>query len=955
MADEVVGTARVDVKVNVDEFNAGIAAAKRQMEGFSDASKDVQKQYAGLSAAQKRVVDSLLRQANTFGMSKDAMLGYRIETKTSGDIHDYLKRKILESQAEAQTASAKFNQYGKSQKEIAAAMRGVPAQLTDIIVSLQSGQRPLTVLFQQGGQLKDLFGGVVPAAKALGTTFVGMISPATLLAAAIGGLGVAAYAGVKRDEELATAITMAGNAAGVTVSQLNTMVGSVGSATGSFSGAQDALAALAGNTQIASQNFELVAQAAVGMKDVTGAAIEDTIKVFAKLAEDPVKNSQALNEQYNYLTASIYEEIKALEDQGRHEDAAALAQAAYAKAVKQRCDEVKSNLNELGRAWAWLSEVASSAWRKMSSITQVKPIQEQIDNLNTIIGQLNEGSEKERLKSRVEELKKQLATEKQLVETQRVNAAAQKAAISFSADEDKYLTSRQKKDAEHRKNLANIRAEYESARKFVDKNGNSAPLISEAQYRQRIVQENARYREALERGRKTRTPSWGSSISAATMRADVSGIQDALRVERASIQRQTSELEAAFRNGNMSEADYYNQRRDLVRTDAEVQVNALEQQNRRLAQEKANGKDRINLNKQIAKNVSKMAEARADAATSIAKIDADETAAIKKRQAALLSYKQTLADLLATSRTQYGREEATAWMGGQASSYASGMNGISDRVSSERRKLQSDRDQQMALGKWSDDDEKGYQKRLTILSNYQEEAVFLWNNHWNTLRSGEENWVNGAGKAYDDYLESSRNVASQTDKLFGDVFSGLEDSLVDFCTTGEANFRDFATSILKDMVRIQARAAMTGLFKYIGSTGVASSIGSLFAASANGNVFNAPGLHQYSNQIVSRPTLFPFAKGVGLMGEAGPEAIMPLTRTSGGRLGVQAQGTAGAVNVVVNVSSDGTGMTKTSTTKNQDFSMGNALGRLVGTAVQSEMMNQMRPGGILWKWRAGRV
>lgn len=955
MADEVVGTARVDVKVNVDEFNAGIAAAKRQMKGFSDASNDVQKQYAGLTAAQKRVVDSLLRQANTFGMSKDAMLGYRIETKTTGDIHDYLKRKILESQAAAQTASAKFNQYGKSQKEIAAAMRGVPAQLTDIFVSMQSGQRPLTVLMQQGGQLKDMFGGVVPAAKALGTTFIGMISPVTLLAAAIVGLGVTAYAGVKRDEELATAITMAGNAAGVTVSQLNTMVDSVGSATGSFSGAQDALAAIAGNSQIASQNFELVAQAAVGMKEVTGASIENTIKVFAKLAEDPVKNSQALNEQYNYLTASIYEEIKALDDRGRHEDAAALAQAAYAKAVKQRCDEVKSNLNELGRAWAWVGEEASKAWRAMSSITQASTTEDLLKKYQERLADLGpaQTEAKKWLEDQVSKLQKQLATEKQIAETQRVNAAAQKAAISFSAGEDKYLTSRKKKDEEHRKNLADIRAEYESARKFVDKNGNAAPLISEAQYRQRIAQENARYREAL--FGKAKKTHWGSSLSAAKMRADVSGIQDALRVERASIQRQTSELEAAFRNGNMSEADYYNQRRDLVRTDAEVQVNALEQQNQRLAQEKANGKDRINLNKQIAKNASKMAEVRADAATSIAKIDADETAAIKKRQAALLSYKQTLADLLATSRTHYGREEATAWMGGQASSYASGMNGISDRVSSERRKLQSDRDQQMALGKWSDDDEKGYQKRLTILSNYQEEAVVLWNNHWNTLRSGEENWVNGAEKAYDDYLESSRNVASQTEKLFGDVFSGLEDSLVDFCTTGEANFRDFATSILKDMVRIQVRAAMTGLFKYIGSTGVASSIGSLFAASANGNVFNAPGLHQYSNQIVSRPTLFPFAKGVGLMGEAGPEAIMPLTRTSSGRLGVQAQGTAGAVNVVVNVSSDGTGTTKTSTTKNQDFSMGNALGRLVGTAVQSEMMNQMRPGGILWKWRAGRV
>ena len=136
---------------------------------------------------------------------------------------------------------------------------------------------------------------------------------------------------------------------------------------------------------------------------------------------------------------------------------------------------------------------------------------------------------------------------------------------------------------------------------------------------------------------------------------------------------------------------------------------------------------------------------------------------------------------------------------------------------------------------------------------------------------------------------------------------------------------------------------------------IASGISSLFA-SANGNVFHSAGLHAFANQVVNKPTFFPFAKGVGLMGEAGPEAIMPLSRTSNGRLGVVAQSAgAGTVNVVVNVSSDGSGSPKTSTSKGQDASMGNALGRLVGTAVQSEMMNQMRPGGILWKWRAGRV
>lgn len=947
MADEVVGTARVDVKVNVDEFNAGIAAAKRQMKGFSDASNDVQKQYAGLTAAQKRVVDSLLRQANTFGMSKDAMLGYRIEMKTTGDIHDYLKRKILESQAAAQTASAKFNQYGKSQKEIAAAMRGVPAQLTDIFVSMQSGQRPLTVLFQQGGQLKDMFGGVVPAAKALGSTLVGIVSPATVAAAALGTVAYAAYAGIKRDEQLNSAITMTGNAAGVTVSQLNSMVNSIGNATGSFSSAQDAAVQLAGNSKIAGDAFELVASAAVNMKDVTGQSIEDTIAQFNKLADDPVKASQALDAQYHYLNASTFERIKALEDQGRQEEAAALAQKSYAQAMKERAEEVKANLNALGRAWAWVGEEASKAWRAMSSITQASTTEDLLKKYQERLADLGpaQTEAKKWLEDQISKLQKQIDSERKVTAEKQKQKAADDAAKAFIADSDKYLSDREKKDREHLKNLASINAQYKAA------NG----LISEPDYKSRIAKENSRYQASISKGGRKASSRKSVSLTPYITRADVSEIQDALRVERSSIQAQTTALDAAYRSGSMTAADYFSQKRDLVNQDTEAQIKALEKQNRRLAQEKANGKDRINLNKQIAKNVSKMAEVRADAATSIAKIDADETAAIKKRQAALLSYKQTLADLLATSRTQYGREEATAWMGGQASSYASGMNGISDRVSSERRKLQSDRDQQMALGKWSDDDEKGYQKRLTILSNYQEEAVVLWNNHWSTLRSGEENWVNGAGKAYDDYLESSRNVASQTEKLFGDVFSGLEDSLVDFCTTGKANFRDFATSILKDMVRIQVRAAMTGLFKYIGSTGVASSIGSLFAASANGNVFNAPGLHQYSNQIVSRPTLFPFAKGVGLMGEAGPEAIMPLTRTSSGRLGVQAQGTAGAVNVVVNVSSDGTGTTKTSTTKNQDFSMGNALGRLVGTAVQSEMMNQMRPGGILWKWRAGRV
>lgn len=947
MAEETVGTARVDIKVNVAEFQVGVAAAKRSMKGLEGASKEVRDEYNKLTSAERKRVDSLVRQAEAFGLSKDAMLGYRIETRTTGKIQEYLKQQIISANSAAKAATTTFSQYGKSQKEIAAAMRGVPAQITDIVVGLQSGQLPLTVLMQQGGQLKDMFGGVVPAAKALGSTLVGIVSPATVAAAALGTVAYAAYAGIKRDEQLNSAITMTGNAAGVTVSQLNSMVNSIGNATGSFSSAQDAVVQLAGNSKIAGDAFELVASAAVNMKDVTGQSIENTIAQFNKLADDPVKASQALDAQYHYLNASTFERIQALEDQGRQEEAAALAQKSYAQAMKERAEEVKANLNALGRAWAWVGEEASKAWRAMSSITQASTTEDLLKKYQERLADLGpaQTEAKKWLEDQISKLQKQIDSERKVTAEKQKQKAADDAAKAFIADSDKYLSDREKKDREHLKNLASINAQYKAA------NG----LIPESDYKSRIAKENSRYQASISKGGRKASSRKSVSLTPYITRADVSEIQDALRVERSSIQAQTTALDAAYRSGSMTAADYFSQKRDLVNQDTEAQTKALEKQNAVLSKEKANGRDRINLQKQIASNTSKMQEVRSSAAAKLSKIDADETAAIRKRQAALLSYQNTLKDALNTARTQYSREEASAWMGASALSYASGLNGIDDKVSSERRKLQSGRDQQNALGAWNDDDQKAYEQRLAALQGYQKQAVSLWNDHWETLRKGEEDWVNGANSALDDYIESNRKVADQTKQAFTNAFSSMEDSLVDFCVTGKGGFSDMATSIIKDLVRIQIRAAMTGLFKYIGSTGVASSIGSLFAASANGNVFNAPGLHQYSNQIVSRPTLFPFAKGVGLMGEAGPEAIMPLTRTSSGRLGVQAQGTAGAVNVVVNVSSDGTGTTKTSTTKNQDFSMGNALGRLVGTAVQSEMMNQMRPGGILWKWRAGRV
>jgi tape measure domain-containing protein len=122
---------------------------------------------------------------------------------------------------------------------------------------------------------------------------------------------------------------------------------------------------------------------------------------------------------------------------------------------------------------------------------------------------------------------------------------------------------------------------------------------------------------------------------------------------------------------------------------------------------------------------------------------------------------------------------------------------------------------------------------------------------------------------------------------------------------------------------------------------VNTDVSSFFSLNANGNAFGANGIIPFAKGgIVNSPTVFPFAKGIGLMGEAGPEAILPLKRGADGSLGVMASGGGGDVNVVVNVDAKGSSV-------EGDEQGANQLGRVISAAVQSELIKQQRPGGIL--------
>ena len=158
-------------------------------------------------------------------------------------------------------------------------------------------------------------------------------------------------------------------------------------------------------------------------------------------------------------------------------------------------------------------------------------------------------------------------------------------------------------------------------------------------------------------------------------------------------------------------------------------------------------------------------------------------------------------------------------------------------------------------------------------------------------------YVGGIKSALLEIEEEAENVGSQIHDVVKDTFSDMEDTLAEFIVTGENSFEDFADSVLKSLTKIVINQTLTswlaGLGKQLTSATSGTAFGSILSAifgSEHGNIFSGGRIVPFAKggTIVFNPTLFPMANGTGLMGEAGPEAVLPLTRLSNGNLGVQA-------------------------------------------------------------------
>ncbi|WP_264651612.1 phage tail tape measure protein [Candidatus Symbiopectobacterium sp. NZEC151] len=223
----------------------------------------------------------------------------------------------------------------------------------------------------------------------------------------------------------------------------------------------------------------------------------------------------------------------------------------------------------------------------------------------------------------------------------------------------------------------------------------------------------------------------------------------------------------------------------------------------------------------------------------------------------------------------------------------------------------------------------------------------------NNQEGGESNnhigktWVDGLSESWGKYSESALDSYSIIQAGGDAAFQQLDNSVMNFVRTGKLNFSSFAESVLGMLAEIAVKSALVqGVNALMGAFGV--------TANAKGGVYTSSSLSAYSGQVVDRPTLFAFAKGAGLMGEAGPEAIMPLTRNANGVLGVRAVGGVSgntAPQVSINIASDGR-ISQTSSAGLAQF--GSEIGSFVDQRFKSLLTREMGQGRMLSTAMKGR-
>ncbi|CAM3797482.1 phage tail tape measure protein, lambda family [Pseudomonas synxantha] len=943
---------------------------------------------------------------------------------------------------------------GISSGQTQAALRQLPAQFTDIFTSLAGGQNPLMVLIQQGGQIKDSFGGIGPTMDALKDKFrslfsggagaavlgeslagiasgakdtaenageageslsdlaegsntaaeaaenaqkaygalppavtgasmsiLGMVAAVAAVAAVLGTVIYGYSQGSQEAGEYNKALILTGNYAGTSADQLASLARQVSATNGTTGEAAASLAKLAGSGAVAGESFGMIAEAAAAMEDATGKSVDATIAEFIKIAKDPVAAAKELNDQYNFLTASVYSQIVALKEQGDTVGAADLLTKAYAETIQTRSGEITQNLGLIERAWKGIKEAAAGALDATLNAGRALTMEEQAqairDRLATNQGK---GGRLQGLGAETRNTKKDQA-DLTLLELQ---IEAEKSKTGYLGEQARIqkegIAAEQRLKQISDSNLTNA----EKRGKLTEEYLRYVKQLKEANPDSPFVKDDYVAKTLQNIKDKNKDPK-GTSAGPVDLTV-FNDAQNALRGIQDEYANTLRQLDAAQKAGLISQADYATQRAVLIRAEKDevtagyqAEISALEAAQGKKA---TTAEQSIQLDQKIADARAGMVKAQKDADSQLEVLAIAEKGRLDKQSLNIKRYVDALGEQQKALELAGQRAVIGVGQGDRQNALSGELNGQQDTYAKQVRDLES---QQSDPSRKMDPEE--FARKSQALADANKKATDQIRQNYADVEAAQRDWTKGASAAWENYLDSAQNVAGQTKALFSNAFSSMEDAIVNFAMTGKLSFADFTKSILADMARIAARQAASGLLSslaglgasalgaYFGGGSAPSSAGSTAAGyspevlagwsgvtQANGGAWSG-GVQMFAdggaftNSVVSKPTAFGMAGGKkGIMGEAGDEAIMPLARTSSGKLGVMAMGGGGAgstqINVEVHIDGDGNASSSADAPGYDLF--GKELATFVEQKYQELRSRDMRQGGVINKAIKGR-
>ena len=392
MADNMIR-----IGVDASGVETGVEKAKKSIKSLGQAAQQGGRQAsagmkpaadgaaaaaAGFEAADKRVERSL--------KSMERAIQRDIAMKEAGERGTRRYYEALAAQRGIPTAAlnpflsqldkvnGKVRAGGISIAQFNNALRQTPAQMTDIVTQLAGGQNPMLIMLQQGGQLRDMYGGFGNMYKGLSS----VVTPTRLLfgsaAVAAGTLAYALYQGAEESRAFRRAVILSGEAAGVSAGQMQAAAQNAGDITGRYTEAREAVLALASSGRVAGENFESFARSIALQSEATGKSVEQLAAEYTAIADDPLKAVARFSATYKTLNADVYEQVKALQQQGREQEAVELVQRKYAAETEVMSKKVVADLGLIESAWKRIGETASGAWDNIKSIGRTDTTEEQL-------------------------------------------------------------------------------------------------------------------------------------------------------------------------------------------------------------------------------------------------------------------------------------------------------------------------------------------------------------------------------------------------------------------------------------------------------------------------------------------------------------------------------------------------------------------------------------------------